>query len=262
MFQFIIKNKILIKQLIKREVQANYKNTFLGIFWLVMRPLFLLSVYSFVFGAVLKSRWPNSSDNGFEFAIILFSGLIIFNLFSEILNSAPSLIIRNVNYVKKVIFPVEILPIVSLGNALFQLLISISILLLFYFTYFGFLHVTIFFIPVVLLPFVLLLCGLSLLMAALGVYVRDISQTITFIIPGLMFLSPIFYPISSVSEQIRFFIYLNPLTFVVEQMRELIIWGHFPDWGGLILYSVIAFIVYWGGYQFFMRTRKGFADVL
>ncbi len=262
MFAKIILHRQLIGQLIKREVQNNYRNTFLGIFWLVMRPLLLLSVYAFVFGSVLNARWPNSSENQLEFAIILFAGLIVFNLFSEVISQAPGLIVRNVNYVKKVIFPVEILPLVSLGNAFFQFALSLFVLLIFSCLYYGSLPLTTWYLPVILFPYALLLAGLIFLFAALGVFVRDISQTITFIIPGMMFLSPIFYPLTSVPEPVRDFFYLNPLTFIVEQLRAVMIWGQQPDWWGWLWYVLTASLILVTGYFFFIKTKKGFADVL
>jgi len=260
--QFIWQHKQLIKRLIERDIHSRYKSSFLGIFWVVMTPLLMLSVYTFVFSSILKARWPSSSDNEFEFAIVLFCGLTIFNLFSEMLNRAPTLIVDNVNYVKKVIFPVEILPIVALGSALFQAFISFLILLVFYVIYFGSIHWTVILIPLVLLPFVILLAGLGLFLTSLGVFIRDIGQAIGVITTGLMFLSPIFYPLSALPERIRPYIYLNPLTFIIEQMREVIIWGHLPDWSGLLIYTLISLVIAWMGYFFFIKTRKGFADVL
>jgi lipopolysaccharide transport system permease protein len=260
--QFIWQHRQLIKKLVERDIHSRYKSTFLGIFWVVMTPLLMLSVYTFVFSSILKARWPSSSDNEFEFAIVLFCGLIIFNLLSEVLVRAPELIVNNVNYVKKVIFPVEILPIVSLGSALFQTFINFIILLVFYLIYFGFLHWTLILIPLVLLPFVILLAGLGLLLASLGVFIRDIGQVIGIVTTGMMFLSPIFYPLSALSEHIRPYLYLNPLTFIIEQMREVVIWGHLPYWPGLLIYTLLSLVVAWMGYFFFIKTRKGFADVL
>ncbi len=259
---FIWEHRQLIKRLIERDIHSRYKSTFLGVIWTVMTPLFMLSVYTFVFSSILKARWPNSSDNEFEFAIVLFCGLIIFNLFAEVLNRAPTLIVDNVNYVKKVIFPVEILPVVALGSALYQALINLLILLAFYLLYFGAMHWTILLAPLVMLPFVILLTGIALFLSALGVFIRDIGQAIGIITTGLMFLSPIFYPLSALPERIHPYIYLNPLTFIIEQLREVVIWGHLPDWSGLSIYSLISLLIAWLGYVFFIKTRRGFADVL
>ena len=193
---FIWDNRKLIKRLIIRETEARYKSTMLGLLWLVMTPLLMLSVYAFVFSSILKAKWPNSSDSEFEFAIILYCGLIVFTLFADVLNKAPYLILENTNYVKKVIFPVEILPIVALGSALIQALISYAILLIFCLFYYASLHWTIIFFPLILLPFLLLLSGLSLMLSALGVFIRDIGQMVSVVVTGSMFVSPLFFPFS------------------------------------------------------------------
>lgn len=260
--RFIWNNRSLIKRLVIRETEARYKSTMLGLLWLILTPLFMLSVYAFVFSSILKAKWPNSSDSEFEFAIILYCGLIVFTLFAEVLNRAPNLILENKNYVKKVIFPVEILPIVTIGVGLIQAVISYSILLVFCLVYYASLPWTIILFPLVLLPFLVLLSGLSLLLSALGVFLRDTGQVITVAVTGMMFLSPIFFPITAIPEAIRPYIYLNPLTFIIEQLREVILWGHMPDWSGLLVYTFISIIIAWLGYLFFIKTRKGFADVL
>lgn len=260
--RFIWDNRKLIKRLIIRDVQAKYKSTMLGLLWVVAMPLFMLSVYALVFGSILKAKWPNSSDSEFEFAIILYCGLIIFTIFSEFLSRAPNLILENVNYVKKVIFPLEILPIVSLGSVLFQALISYSILLLFCLFYYGSIHLSVILLPVILLPFLILLSGLGWFFAALGVFMRDIGQIVTVAVTALMFISPLFFPINALPESIQPYIYLNPIAFIIEQMREVIIWGHMPDWYGLLIYLLVSMLVTLVGYFFFIKTRKGFADVL
>lgn len=259
---FIWDNRKLIKRLIVRETEARYKSTMLGLLWLVMTPLLMLSVYAFVFSSILKAKWPNSSDSEFEFAIILYCGLIVFTLFADVLNKAPYLILENTNYVKKVIFPVEILPIVALGSALIQALISYAILLIFCLFYYASLHWTIIFFPLILLPFLLLLSGLSLMLSALGVFIRDIGQMVSVVVTGSMFVSPLFFPLTALPEGIRPYIYLNPVTFIIQQMREVIIWGHLPDWSGFLLYLSASIVIALGGYLFFIKTRKGFSDVL
>jgi lipopolysaccharide transport system permease protein len=259
---FLWNNRKLIKRLIVREVEAKYKSTVLGLLWLFITPLFMLSIYAFVFGSILQAKWPNSSNSEFEFAIILYCGLIIFTLFSDFLNRAPGLILVNVNYVKKVIFPIEILPFVAIGSSLFQAMISLAILLSFCFFYYGTLSWTIIFIPLILIPFLILLAGLGLLLSALGVFIRDIAQMVGVLITGLMFMSPLFFPLSAMPEAIRPFIYLNPMTLIIQQMREVSIWGNTPNWLGLFIYLLVSLVVLVLGYQFFLKTRKGFADVL
>lgn len=252
----------LFCQLLKREIQSLYQGTVLGVFWLLVKPLFLLLIYTLVFAGIMKARWPGSSDDSFEFAIILFAGLIVFNLFAEILSSAPLVILKNQTYVKKVVFPLQILPLVNLGTALFQAAIALFILLLFQLLHYGVIPLTILLLPLVWLPFLLLLAGLSYLLSALGVFVRDIAQTMSFIIPGFMFLSPIFYPVSALPPAAQHWIYLNPLSFMVEQTRAVMIQGVMPAWSGWLWYFLVALLIALPGWLFFTRTRKGFADVL
>jgi lipopolysaccharide transport system permease protein len=188
--------------------------------------------------------------------------MIVQGLFSEVLNRAPSLIVSNVNYVKKVVFPIEILPIVAMGAALFHSLISLSVLLVAFAIFNGYLQWTAVFAPLVLLPLIILIVGFAWMLASLGVFLRDVGQTITIITTVLMFLSPVFYPVSAVPERFRVWIMANPLTFIIEQAREVLIWGHFPDWTGLGIYTLAAVAVAWAGYAWFQKTKKGFADVL
>ena len=260
------RNRQLIFQMTKRDIIGRYRGSFMGILWSVINPIFMLAVYTLVFSVVFKARWGTAggtaSDSKTDFAVILFVGLIIHTLFAETLTRAPSLIIGNVNYVKKVIFPLEILPIVSLGVVLFHSFISLLVLLAAFYVFNGYLHWTVVFTPLVFLPLIFLTLGLEWLLASLGVYVRDVGQTITIIMTVLMFLAPIFYPITSLPENFRPLIMLNPLTFIIEQARTVLIWGQYPDFAGLTIYTAIALIIMWLGYFWFQKTRKGFADVL
>ena len=175
---------------------------------------------------------------------------------------APTLMLSNVNYVKKVVFPLEILPIVALGSALFHLCVSLAVLLAFMLAVMGHIAPTAVLLPVVLAPFVLVVLGLGWFFASLGVYLRDITQFLGTIVTALMFLSPIFYPSSALPEWIRPWLVLNPLTLPIEQAREVLIWGRAPDFAALALYGVVAFAIAGAGLAWFQATRKGFADVL
>ena len=172
------------------------------------------------------------------------------------------MIISNVNYVKKVVFPIEILPVIAMGAALFHSLISFGVLLTAFAIFNGYLHWTVIFAPLVLLPLVILTLGIGWMLASLGVFLRDVGQTIGLITTVLMFLTPIFYPVTAVPERFRPFIMANPLTFIIEQAREVLIWGHLPNWIGLGIYTLVASLIAWAGYAWFQKTRKGFADVL
>jgi lipopolysaccharide transport system permease protein len=258
------RNRQLIVQMTKREVVGRYKGSVMGLAWSFFNPVFMLAVYTFVFSEIFKSRWGGigGDDSKTQFAVVLFVGMIVLSLFSEVLNRAPGLILFNVNYVKKVVFPIEILPVIAMGGALFHSLISLGVLLVAFILFNGYLHWTVIFIPLVLLPLVILTTGLAWMLASLGVFLRDVGQTIGIITTVLMFLSPVFYPVTAVPERFRPFIMANPLTFIIEQARDVLIWGHVPNWIGLAGYTLAAAIIAWIGYAWFQKTRKGFADVL
>lgn len=256
-------NRELISQMVRREVAGRYKGSALGLAWSFFNPVFMLAVYTFVFSVVFKARWGVDGDESkTQFAIILFVGMTVHGLFAEVLNRAPGLILSNVNYVKKVVFPLEILPIISMGVALFHSLISFGVLLIAFFLFNGHLHWTSIFTPLVLLPLILLTLGLAWMLASLGVFLRDVGQTIGIITTVMMFLAPVFYPITALPEEFRLWLLANPITFIIEQARGILIWGQMPNWTGLGGYSVVASIVAWMGYSWFQKTRKGFADVL
>lgn len=255
-------NISLISALVKREVIGRYRGSFMGILWSFLNPVFMLLVYTFVFSVVFKARWSGGSESKTEFALVLFSGMIVFAFFSECVNRAPGLILSNVNYVKKVVFPLEILPWVTLGAAMFHLLVSLLVWLIFYVVLFGVPHATLLLFPLVLLPLALFTIGISWLLASLGVYLRDVGQIVGVLTTALMFLSPIFFPVSALPEKYQILLHLNPLTLVIEQTREVLVWGRIPDiklWG---MYLAGSAIIAWLGFAWFQKTRKGFADVL
>ncbi len=256
----------LILQLIKREVVGRYRGSLLGMLWSLINPILMLAIYTFVFSVVFKIRMDQQDgsiyDDKFAFALVLFVGLIIFNLFSECLSRAPGLILANVNYVKKIIFPLEILPWVNLGSALFHASISFSVLLGFLLLIDHPIHWTSIYLPIIVLPLLFLIIGLSWFLASIGVFVRDIGQFIGLILTMLMFMSPIFYPASALPASVRDYLFLNPLTFIIEQTRTVILYGQSPNWIGLAAYYVIALLIAWAGMIWFEKTRKGFADVL
>lgn len=236
----------------------------MGMAWSFFNPIFMLLVYTFVFSIVFRARWGTTGEEESKtlFAIILFVGMIVHGLFAEVLNRAPTLIISNASYVKKVVFPLEILPVVAMGAALFHSVISLGVLLAAFAAFNGYIHWTAVLVPFVLLPLIIITLGAAWVLASLGVFLRDIGQSILIFTTVLMFLAPVMYPITAVPERLRPVIRANPLTFIIEQARDVLIWGRLPDWIGLGLYTVIASIIAWLGYAWFQKTRKGFADVL
>jgi lipopolysaccharide transport system permease protein len=256
------RNRSLIIASVKREVLGRYRGSVMGILWSFFNPLFMLAVYTFVFSVVFQARWGGGTASKTEFALVLFAGLMMFTLFAECINRAPSLILSNVNYVKKVVFPLEILPVVALLSAMFHMIISLGVWFLAYGFFFGVPHATGLLLPLIVMPFVMLIMGLTWALASLGVYLRDVSQITGVVTSVLMFLSPIFYPVSALPENYQHLLYLNPLTPVVEMTRDVLYWGRIPDLVVLCIYWLATAIFAWLGFAWFQKTRKGFADVL
>ena len=254
----------LIGALTRREVIGRYHGSVLGLAWSFFNPLLMLVVYTFVFSEVLKVRWnaPGAGDSRTDFAIILFAGLIVFGIFAECVNRAPTLVLSNPNYVKKVVFPLEILPWVALGSALFHAVVSLAALLLVELWARHGLPWTALTLPLLLVPLVLFVMGLAWLLASLGVFLRDVGQVMGVVTTVLMFVSPVFYPISSLAPKYQQWLQWNPLTFVVEESRGVLIFGLAPDWArwGWMLAASLA--VAWAGFAWFQKTRRGFADVM
>ena len=256
------RNRNLIKTLIKREVLSRYRGSVFGILWSFFNPVVMLTIYTFIFSIVFKARWSGASDSITEFALILFAGLILFNLFSECLNRSPGLVIANVNYVKKVVFPLETLSWVAMGSALFHTFVSLGVWLLAYSILFGVPHATVLLMPLVILPLLFLIMGISWALAALGVYLRDMSQIIGILTTVLLFLSPIFYPLSALPEKYRYLLMFNPLTPVIGQARDVLYWAKLPNMMLWSLSLIVSMLIAWLGFAWFQKARKGFADVI
>src|SRR4029079_1939757 len=256
-------NRQIITHMTKREVMGRYKGSIMGLAWSFFNPVFMLAVYTFVFSVIFKSRWGvGEEESKGMFAVVLFVGMIVHGLFAEVLNRAPSLILSNVNYVKKVVFPLEVLPVISMGAALFHSVISVGVLLTAFVLLKGYLHWTVVFFPLVLLPLVILTLGLGWILSSLGVFLRDLGQTIGIITTVLLFLSPVFYPSSALPKAYLNWLLLNPLTFFIEEARNVLIWGRTPDWGGWVMAYLTSLAIAWLGFAWFQKTRKGFADVM
>jgi lipopolysaccharide transport system permease protein len=253
----------LVFNLVRRDVIGRYRGSTLGLLWSFLNPILMLLVYTFVFSVVFRARWGLGEDESrAQFAVVLFAGLIVHGLFSEVVNRAPGIILANANFVKRVVFPLEILPVVALGGALFHAFVSVFILLAGYTIVSGPPHWTALLFPVVFLPLAVLTLGLGWILAALGVYLRDIAQAVGVLTTALLFLSPIFFPMSALPAAYHPLILANPLTFIIEQAREVLIWGRVPDWQGLAQYTAVALACSALGFAWFQRTRKGFADVV
>lgn len=261
-YRALARHFALVVQMARRDVMGRYRGSFIGLMWAFFNPLLMLGVYTFVFGVLFKSRWSAQSSGTMEYAVILFVGLNINSMFAECVNRAPSLIIENTNFVKKVVFPLETLSWTLLGSALFHLLISTVVLLIFLLVVHGSIPWTAVLFPVVILPFIPFMVGSIWLLGSLGVFLRDLKQAVTVITPMMMFLAPIFYSKELIVPQYRNLLYLNPLTIIVEASRDVLVWGRLPEWGMLGLYTLVSCLFAWAAFSWFERTRRGFADVL
>ncbi|MET1079725.1 MAG: ABC transporter permease [Pseudomonas sp.] len=252
----------LILQLSRREVASRYQGSVMGIFWSFLAPVVMLVVYTFVFSVVFKARWGVGSDDKASFALNLFAGIIVHGLFAECVTRAPGLMLQHASYVKRVVFPLWILPPVTLVSALFHAFISVVVLLAAQALLYGYVHWQVLLLPLLIVPLVLVVLGLSWTLAALGVFLRDISQLVPMIVMVMMFMSPIFYPVSALPEAYQSWLYLNPLTPAIEMVRALILEGRLPAWEGFALYLLAGVACAGIGLGFFARVRRGFADVL
>jgi len=263
MFNSLWRNRQLIWQMARRDISSRYRGSLIGLAWSFINPVLMLLVYTFVFSVVFKARWNvGGNESKTDFAIVLFAGMIVFNLFAEIVNRAPSLITSNGNYVKKVVFPLEILPWVALGSALFHGMVSLSVLLLAQFILKLSLPWTSIFLPLVLLPLIFASMGLAWFLAAFAVFVRDVGQITGIFITILMFMSAVFYPLSALPEKYQVWLKLNPLVLIITESRKSLVFGELPDWASLGLALFASLAIAFAGFWWFQKVRKGFADVI
>lgn len=258
----IWKNRRLIIRLGLREVEARYRGSVFGLFWSVLTPILMVATYAFVFTYIFQPRWVVEDGAEANFILLLYSGILIYSVFGETVGRAPRLILENVSYVKKVVFPLEILPVVSLVSSAINLLIGLVVLCVMYVSLYGLPPATSLLLPVVLLPLLFMTLGISWILAALGVYLRDLGHIVGVIVSMLMFLSPIFYPITAVPEQIRPILKASPLTPVLEASKDVFFWGRLPDLGSFGIALIVSLVVAFVGYRIFNSLRAGFADVV
>ncbi len=259
--QQLWQQRSLIIQLTRREIAGRYRGSMFGLLWSFINPLLMLAVYTFVFSTIFKVRWGSTPAGKLDFALMVFAGMLLFIMFGEVLSRAPRLIQDNANYVKRVIFPLDILPLTAVGAAFFHSLVGLAVLTLFVAANQG-LSLSILALPLVLLPYLLMLTGLAWLFSAIGVYFRDLAQTVALIVAVLQFVSPVFYPVEAVPDAWRGWLSLSPLTLPIEQLRNILLDGVWPEWISLASYSLLALGCALGGLAVFSLLRRGFADVL
>jgi lipopolysaccharide transport system permease protein len=258
----LIFHRALISRMARREIVDRYRGSVLGLMWSFFHPVAMLLIYTFVFSFVLGTSWPGSAGGSIAYALNLFAGLIVYSLFSESVTRAPALIVDNRNLVKKVVFPLEILPWVSMLSSAFHALVSYGVLLVFLAIATRTLNPAALLVPVLVVPVMLLGLGLSWFLASMGVFLRDLTHTVGLAVTALMFLSPVFYPLGAIPEEPRRILALNPLAPLIEQARAMAVLGTFPDALHWLVLLVATFLVAWAGLWWFMRTKHAFADVV
>lgn len=265
------RHRALIFQLARREIEQRYQGSMLGLLWAVLQPVMLLAVYTFVFGTILEMRWTIADGTGNavvhdvstgRFALLLFSGLILFNIFGDCTTRAPNLLREHAVFVTKIVFPVEILPWATLVVALFNAAIASTVLTAFHLVLFGLPAATAWLAPLVVIPTVCMVMGISWALASIGLYLDDTRQAIGLVVTMTLFLSPVFYPLTIVPDPYRSLLYANPLTVGIESLRDVYFFGTLPDPIDFLFYLAAGWAVLWCGFAWFQRTKRGFADVL
>jgi lipopolysaccharide transport system permease protein len=262
-FGSALRHRQLIWRLAVREFEAQFRGSLLGRVWAALGPLSLLALYTYVFGVVMQAHWPGTATGDtLQVALLYFAGMVFFNFYLECINRAPSLLLENVAYIKKVVFPLDILAWVALIAALLRFSFGVLILLVFYFALEGIPPIAALAVLLMTAPLALVALGFVWFLSALGVYLRDVRQAMTVIAPAIMFMSPVFYPMSVVPEPFHSILYINPLTFAIESVRGALFDGQWPNWMEFSIYSVLAWLFAWLGRSWFMSVRGGFADVV
>lgn len=252
----------LLAELTKREILGRYRGASIGLLWSLISPFLMLMVYTLAFGYILRSRWPGTSGATTDFALILFVGLIVHGFFAECLTRAPLAVLSNPSYVKRVVFPLELLACSMTLTALFHLAMNIIVLVALKWFWHGELYWQMLLLPLVIAPLVILSVAVGWFLSALGVFVRDISQIVGVLAAAMLFLSSAIVPVQTLPESYRWVFYANPLTLIIDQAREVVIWGRSPDWAALGLYAACVTVLAVLALAFFRRMRSGFADVL
>lgn len=259
----LIAHRYLIGQLVRREVLLKYRGSLLGVGWSFLYPLLLLLGFTLVFGGVFGGRWNEAAvaHSGIEMALFIYCGLVLFAPFSEVITSAPRLLAANQNFVKKIIFPVEILPLVAVLAALSHC--AAHLLLLATAAYFaGHGSINVLLAPLALLPVWLFTLGAAWFIAAAGAYIRDLAHGMPVLAQFLMFVLPVFYPAQSAPEPLRSINTVNPLALAIEDLRKILLQGQAPDWGAWSVSLLLGGVATIVGYTLFMRCREEFADVV
>lgn len=262
MKSIITKNAYLLKKLTQQEIEAKYKGSVLGILWSIFVPLLMLVIYTFVFSEIFSAKWSVDTTNKFEFAMILFCGLASFNMISEVMNRSTNLIIGNTNYVKKVIFPLELLPISVVFAAVFNCIISYLVLIVANAVLNSTISRTVLQSIPAIIPLIVLALGITYTLSALAVYLKDLASVIGIILMLLMYSSPVFFSLEAVPSKFQIICVMNPMTYIIENMRNVILYGENLNISFYIISLTVSMVTLLIGYIIFNRAKEGFADVL
>jgi len=251
----------LIISLTKRELMARYRGSVLGFLWTLVTPMVMIAIFTIIFAGIFKAKFGTSSSQ-WDYALYLFCGLLPWNAFQESVQLSSSTIVARANLVKRVVFPLETLPVSLSLAAVVNQLFGTLVLIVAAAVLRHEIHPTFIYLPLILVPQIIATFGAAWLVASLGVFVRDIVQGVALVLMAWMYLTPIIYPESLVPENYRGVINLNPFTPLVRNYRRIILDGLAPDWQGLAYFLAFAVILFLFGYWWFARTRKNFADVV
>ena len=261
-FDAWLHHRSLTLEMTKRDVLGRYREASFGLLWSLISPFLMLLIYTLAFGYIMKSRWPGTSGNIADYSMLLFVGLIVHGFFAECMNRAPGLIVGNPNLVKRIVFPLQILPWMAMLSALFHAFANLLVFTLLNLAMRGEIAPTLPLLPLVLLPLAVAALGVGWLLSSLSVFLRDIGQVTGVLSMAMLFLSSAIVPVDALPVKYQLIFRLNPLTFIIDQAREVAFWGRMPDWSGLGLYLLGALLFAYAGYAVFQKLRPGFADVL
>jgi len=257
----LFRHRELIRTLAWRDFLAKYRGSFGGIFWAIVQPLLMMAIYTIVFSTFLKVRFGNS-ESPFTFSVFLLCGLLPWSAFSESFTASTTIIRGNTNLVKRVVFPLEILPLNLVLTSLIQQGIGFLLLLPLAFLVNGTLHSTLLYLPLLVLIEVILSSGLCWIWASLSVYLPDLRQFTGLLLSGLMFLMPLFYPREMIPANMSWLVDYNPFALLIEMFRKAFMTGDAITQRELLLSGGASLAVFLVGYFWFIKTKKGFADVL
>jgi len=261
-FDAWLHHRSLTLEMTKRDVLGRYREASFGLLWSLISPFLMLLIYTLAFGYIMKSRWPGTTGDIADYSMLLFIGLIVHGFFAECMNRAPGLIVGNPNLVKRIVFPLQVLPWMAMLSALFHAFANSLVFTLLNFVMRGEIAPTLPLLPLVLLPLAVAALGVGWLLSSLSVFLRDIGQMTGVLATAMLFLSSAIVPVDALPAKYQLVFRLNPLTFIIDQAREVAFWGRMPDWYGLGLYLVGALLFAYAGYAVFQKLRPGFADVL